>query len=156
LGFFTAGHETSSSTLGWAALELSRRPKIVEKLRQEIDPLFADSDDETNVAEQICRLKYLECFIKETQRFHTVVSLSQRIATKHVSVLGYEFEAGDIFNVNIAGLHADSEYWENPNDFVPERFELPIVPGSFLPFSDGPHKCIGFKLAMSEMKVIDN
>jgi cytochrome P450 len=38
--------------------------------------------------------------------------------------------------------------------FNPVRFLDPIVPGSFMPFGDGPHKCIGFKLAMTKMKII--
>ena len=55
--------------------------------------------------------------------------------------------------MSIAALHQDPELWPNPTNFDPDRFLKPITPGSFLPFGDGPHNCIGFKLALIEVKI---
>ena len=38
--------------------------------------------------------------------------------------------------------------------FNPDRFDSEIIPGSFIPFGDGGHKCIGFKMAIIESKII--
>jgi cytochrome P450 len=45
LGFFAAGHESTSNSLTWAALELSRRPEIVKRLRTDIDPIIDSQED---------------------------------------------------------------------------------------------------------------
>ncbi|XP_015189772.1 PREDICTED: cytochrome P450 4c3-like, partial [Polistes dominula] len=52
-------------------------------------------------------------------------------------------------------LHQNEKYWKNPLQFNPDRF----LPGNydikhFLPFSIVPRGCIGFNLAMLEMKAI--
>lgn len=47
----------------------------------------------------------------------------------------------------------DPDNWPEPLKFNPDRFLEPIKPGTFLPFGDGPHNCIGFKLALIEVKI---
>ena len=51
------------------------------------------------------------------------------------------------------------EYFEDPEEFRPERFlDEQIIqkknPFAYIPFSAGPRKCIGQKYAMYEMKCI--
>ena len=56
----------------------------------------------------------------------------------------------------IYALHRDPDYFDNPDDFNPERFysESPdkIDHFAYVPFSAGPRNCIGQKFAMLEMK----
>ena len=44
-------------------------------------------------------------------------------------------------------LHMDPQYYPEPMRFDPERFTLEEktkrISGTFLPFGDGPHNCIG-------------
>jgi len=52
-------------------------------------------------------------------------------------------------------LHRDSKYWENPNDFIPERwFKIDEAKargdGYYMPFSTGQRICIGQRLAREE------
>ena len=42
--FFTAGFETSSTTMSFAFYELSSHPEIQQKLRSEINSAIADND----------------------------------------------------------------------------------------------------------------
>lgn len=47
------------------------------------------------------------------------------------------------------GFHYDPNYFPNPDKFDPERFsdenKSSIVPGTYLPFGNGPRNCIGNK-----------
>lgn len=49
------------------------------------------------------------------------------------------------------GFHHDPKYFPNPENFDPERFSAEnidrIVPGSYLPFGEGPRFCIGNKIS---------
>ncbi len=48
---------------------------------------------------------------------------------------------------NVAGVHTDPKYWDDPEKFRPERFgkeeRHKVVHGAFLPFGLGPRNCIG-------------
>lgn len=45
-------------------------------------------------------------------------------------------------------------YHPDPLVFNPDRFNSDIIPGTFLPFGDGGHMCIGYKMATIESKII--
>lgn len=48
-------------------------------------------------------------------------------------------------------IHMNPNYWENPNEFIPERFISPdgflIKPCAFIPFQTGKRMCVGDELA---------
>lgn len=56
---------------------------------------------------------------------------------------------GDLIMVPSIGFHYDPKYFPNPDKFDPERFsdenKSSIVPGTYLPFGNGPRNCIGNK-----------
>ncbi|MGB1647454.1 MAG: cytochrome P450, partial [Crocinitomicaceae bacterium] len=56
------------------------------------------------------------------------------------------------------GMHRNPEYWENPDDFNPDRFsdenKKKHVPHAYMPFGAGPRLCIGNNFAMMEMQLI--
>lgn len=46
--------------------------------------------------------------------------------------------------IPLKAMHMDERYWKNPEQFDPDRFlNDKIVPGTYLPFGDGPRICIG-------------
>lgn len=55
-------------------------------------------------------------------------------------------------------LHRHSAYWSEPHAFDPGRFldqrESQIVEGSYIPFGQGPHTCIGAGFAQTEAMLI--
>merc|ERR1712110_569799 len=65
--------------------------------------------------------------------------------------------AGTEIMMPMCAVHRDDTYWQQPNDFVPERFDGRVTRCSWMPFSDGPRRCLGqhyarlvFKTALSQ------
>jgi cytochrome P450 len=59
-----------------------------------------------------------------------------------------------LFGIFVTGLHLDPEIWENPTQFIPERFSKPYESSHFIPFSYGKRNCIGFRLAEIEATLL--
>ncbi|KAL7748025.1 hypothetical protein RI367_006571 [Sorochytrium milnesiophthora] len=156
IGFFIAGHETTANTLTFITRAMCDHPELAEEVRQEV--LSVMGDDKELEFDKIAKLKYilqLECFVKEAQRFYTVVPRVMRCATRDTTLGGYQIRKGTSMHLSVEMLHMSPLYWKDPHVFRPSRFETDtIVPGSFLPFGDGAHKCIGERLALLELKYI--
>ncbi|KAJ3309529.1 hypothetical protein HDV04_005969 [Boothiomyces sp. JEL0838] len=150
VGFYFAGHETTSATMGWALYELCQHPEIAQKLYQEIKSVNLD---DPALVEQLFNYKYLDKFIKEVQRTHSIVNGVQRVAVEDTDILGYKIPKGTRVIVGIASIHMSEKYYKEPHKFNPDRWDEPHVPGSFIPFGDGQHNCIGQKMAIIEAKV---
>jgi cytochrome P450 len=55
---------------------------------------------------------------------------------------------GTVISVDVPGLHYNSRYWKDPEEFRPARFLDPNWPrDAFIPFSAGARGCIGRKFA---------
>jgi cytochrome P450 len=150
VGFFIAGHETTSNLLTFAVFELCNNPDIQERLYKEIVELEGDYSFES-----INKLSYLDRVIKETLRLHSIVPIVDRYSVEETELLGYKIPAGLTVSVNILGIHRNEKYYKMPNTFDPDRWlDDTLNPHAFVPFSDGPHNCIGKKMALIEAKII--
>ena len=148
IGFFVAGHETSSHTLSFIILELSRNPQIQTELFEEIKN-YSLRDEKS--WETISQFKLLDNIVKETQRLHTVVGVIPRESSKDVEILGYDILAKSKVLINVRAIHRSSEYWEYPDSFLPARWDSPLKNSSaFLPFGQGAHNCIGQVVYLSK------
>ncbi len=80
-----AGHETTSNTISWALLELSRSPNAQAQLRKEIremeSAIRARGDTEFS-ATDMDQMSYALAIIKETLRIHPVIHHTFRRAMK--------------------------------------------------------------------------
>ncbi|KAJ3120969.1 hypothetical protein HK098_004092 [Nowakowskiella sp. JEL0407] len=164
-GFFLAGHESTANTLTWAMLELAQHPEIAAKLQQEID---SELGSQPPSYEQVTSLKYVDAFVKETLRLHPVASLFGRSSDEDVQLTSSDgvkiLVPKDVtVIICVSKVHESKKFWgEDASEFNPDRWlikngdkieEFVPVPGSFLPFWDGPHNCIGQKIAMIEAKI---
>lgn len=53
-------------------------------------------------------------------------------------------------------MHRDAEHYENPNEFIPDRFmdeQLAANNRAYFPFGDGPRSCIGMRLGKMQTKI---
>ena len=147
---FTAGTDTSASTLEWALAQLINHPDIMKKAKEEIDQvvggkrLVQESD--------IPNLPYLQAIVKETLRLHPAAPVIPRKSRQDCNVLGYDIPANTHIFINVMAINKDPNHWENPLEFKPERFENNMVDVRgqqfhFLTFGTGRRMCPGISLA---------
>jgi len=152
-----AGHDTTTAALCWAMVCLGSYPECQAKIQDELEEIFGDSErPATN--EDLKKMKYLECIIKETLRFYPAGPVFGRLLTEDVKIGKYVLPAGTTVAVLTNQIHRNEKYFSEPDKFIPERF-LPENsagrhPYAYLAFSGGPRNCIGAKFAVMEQKVI--
>ena len=67
-------------------------------------------------------MKYLDCCIKESLRLYPSVPIIGRTAEAKTKIDGYSLDKGESVIVFVTYLHRNPLVWDNPNDFMPERF----------------------------------
>ena len=65
------GYDTTGLTLSYLAYAMSKNPGIQEKLQQEIDQAYDESDDDFLDYNTIQHLPYLDMVIHETLRYQS-------------------------------------------------------------------------------------
>lgn len=85
--------------------------------------------------------------VPETQRqMPSVTKLFRRCARDCTLSNGLRVKKGQLVAIPVFALQNDPEYWEEPDEFRPERFDTidnEIKQYAFLPFSIGPMNCLG-------------
>ena len=141
---YIAGIKTSAVTLEWIMMYLSEYPEYWSQLSTECLELYGtEYPDVENQADPEC----LGNIINETMRLSPTVPLMARKVINDCTVAGVKMKKKDIIFISIYGIHRSPEYWENPEDFIPNRFSKPHNPKAYLPFQLGPHTCPGQHLA---------
>ena len=146
-----AGHETPATALAWAFYWLEKSPQVKAKLLQEIDSL-----GENPAPIEISRLPYLTAVCQETLRLYPIVPIAMaRVAKQELEIMGRKFEAETTFIPCIYLIHHREDLYPNSQQFQPERFlERQYTPYEFIPFGGGVRLCLGYALAMLEMKLV--
>lgn len=148
-----AGHETTAVTLTWLFWLLTQHQDVADKLYVEIDDVLEGRAPEVD---DLANLPYLNQVINETLRMYPAAMSTTREAIADDEVDGWCIEQGRSIFINIIGLHYSDRYWQEPQKFDPERFSADKNHHrfAFLPFLDGPRKCIGEPLSRMEMQLI--
>ncbi|CAH0382195.1 unnamed protein product [Bemisia tabaci] len=152
------GQETTAGENSFALFLLALHQEVQEKLYAEMEDIFGD-DSRPPTYEDLQRMTYTECVIKETMRLYPSLPVIVRQAEKD-TILSDKTTVpkGCAVGYFVFGLHRDPKYYEDPEKFIPERF-LPENsnkrhPYSFIPFSAGMRNCLGLKYAMLQMKTV--
>lgn len=149
-----AGHETSSTVLGWTLWLLARHPQVLAQLRAE----FAAFGDGGLEADAPVRLPFAAAVLKEAMRLYPPFWMVDRVALEDSEVDGVSIPRGMRIAVFIYGLHRRADIWADPDDFRPARFlgeeRANERTGGYLPFGSGPRTCVGSVYAMLQMLTI--
>uniref|UniRef100_T1J5A8 Cytochrome P450 n=1 Tax=Strigamia maritima TaxID=126957 RepID=T1J5A8_STRMM len=157
--FMFEGHDTTAVGISWTFYLLGRNQDVQKKVQEELDSIFGDDTTKQATLEDLKRMKYLECVIKESQRiFPSVPIIARQVTTDMIMIDGKTIPPGVSVNITPYLLHRDPVVFPNPEKFDPSRFfpenSLNRSPFAYIPFSAGPRNCIGQKFAMFELKVV--
>jgi len=145
---FMAGYETTAATLSWAHYLLSCDPVSEKRLFDELD---AQLDGRTPSLEDVPKLKFTRAVIEETLRLYPPVPFLLRQSIDSDEIEGQKIKPKSLVGVSPWLLHRNSEIWEDPDAFVPDRFlQGPIDPFSYLPFARGARICAGAAFGLTE------
>jgi cytochrome P450 family 1 subfamily A polypeptide 1 len=156
---FTAGSETSRSTLLWAFLFMSRDMDCQRRLRREVEENIPVHEVPTLEHRKKCH--FTAAFIAETLRIrHIVPNNIPHKTLVDVTLGGHVIPGGlTIFPSLISGLMSP-ELWGDPEVFRPERFldgndKFISKPNAYYnPFSHGRRSCPGARVALADMFMI--
>jgi cytochrome P450 len=154
LTIFVAGHETTNIALAWTFYLLYKNPGKLEILLKEIDEHITNDDVKP---ETFRNMPYLKLVIEESMRIYPPAWIMGRKAIQEDFVEGNKLHAGENIVMPIYLVHHDSELWENPETFIPERFLPENLKEkhkyAYFPFGGGPRLCIGNNFAIQEMQI---
>ena len=153
--FMFEGHDTTTSGICWTMLHLARLPDVQQRVHDELDAELPTGDAPSTL-DELARLKYLECTIRESLRVTPPVLFLSRTLRQNRTIVGYEVPAGTDVMVLPYMVHRDPRHWPDPEAFDPERHRTETAasrhPYAFVPFSAGPRNCVGQRFALLEMK----
>lgn len=139
LDLFTAGTETTSTTLQWAALFLVNHPDVQEKSRAE---MLENGSSGPQTLSDKHNMHYCQAVIAEVQRLGDIGPFSlPHTASQDTNVCGYRIPKGAIVIPNLNSVMHDETVFPNSTKFDPGRFLDAegkfCVKEKFLPFSLG-------------------
>ncbi|BAF08025.1 desmethyl-deoxy-podophyllotoxin synthase [Oryza sativa Japonica Group] len=157
LDLFSAGSETSATTIQWAMSELMRNPRVMKRAQAELRDNLQGKPKVTE--EDLTDLNYLKLIIKETLRLHLPAPLLlPRESRESCKIFGYDVPKGTTVLVNAWAIGRDPKYWDDPEEFKPERFEdskidFKGLDFEFLPFGSGRRMCPGIMFAQPNIEL---
>lgn len=152
---FLAGHETTANTLNWTWTLLAQNPDVEAKLQAELDTVLAGK---APTLADLGGLPYTEWVIKESMRVYPPAWIVGREAIEDVEIGEYFMPKGTQVNCLFYFAHHDPRWWDQPEQFRPERFspenEANFNKRAYTPFGGGPRVCIGNSFAMMEARLL--
>ncbi|XP_078050340.1 cytochrome P450 4g15 [Augochlora pura] len=153
------GHDTTAAGSSFFLSMMGCHPEIQEKVIQELDEIFGDSDRPATFQDTL-EMKYLERCLLETLRMYPPVPIIAREMNTDVKLASgdYVVPAGATVVVATIKMHRQAHIYPNPDVFNPDNF-LPENTANrhyyaFVPFSAGPRSCVGRKYAMLKLKIV--
>ncbi|XP_020973352.1 cytochrome P450 71A1 [Arachis ipaensis] len=155
---FAGGGDTTSTLLEWTFAELIKNPKIMKKVQEEVRNVvgYKQKIDENDVN----KMEYMKCVMKEILRLHPPAPLLiPRETLSDVKLKGYDIPSKTKVYLNAWTIQRDPEIWNNPEEFIPERFEKSQIDFmgqhlELIPFGFGRRGCAGISFAIASTEHI--
>ena len=137
--FLLAGHETTAVSLSWTWYLLSQHPNSAQKLRDELNHVLGGR---TPQLDDLPRLPYTDKVVKESMRLYPPAWSLARTTAKEIELGGYRLPVGANVVMSPWIMHRDSRFFEDPEQFDPDRWSLPsarqLPRFAYFPFGGGP------------------
>eukprot|EP00884_Botryococcus_braunii_P016359 jgi/Botrbrau1/3406/Bobra.0337s0042.1 len=127
---FFAGYDTTGHSMSWTLYLLSQHPEVEAKVAAELAQhgLLASPGNPAPRAVEwndLGKLTYLNAVIKESTRLFSVgANVPLKYALRDVKLGGgkYILPKGTVVVMPVQTLHCSKYNWEQPYDFIPERW----------------------------------
>ncbi|XP_047694734.1 cytochrome P450 2W1 isoform X2 [Prionailurus viverrinus] len=143
LDMVMAGTETTSATLQWAALLMSRHPSVQGRVQEELDQVLGPGRPPR--LEDQRSLPYTSAVLHEVQRSITLLPHVPRCMAADTQLGGYLLPKGTPVIPLLSSVLLDKTQWETPRQFNPGHFLDAdgrfVKRAAFLPFSAGTACC---------------
>jgi len=148
--YIFAGFESTGSGLFSTLFLLASHPEKLRKVREEVLSAFPDSPLRSQ--DILGKLPYTYAAVNEALRLYPPVWFNGREASVDTTFRGIPIQKGDFVFASAYVIQRNPLYWENPSEFLPERFLEKNVPmGAYVPWGSGPRLCAGKWLALFEL-----
>ncbi|XP_028267915.1 cytochrome P450 2K1-like [Parambassis ranga] len=150
---FSAGTDTTATTLRWGLLLMAKYPHIQDRVQEELRTVIGSRQVRVDDRKS---LPYTDAVIHEVQRLANIVPMAIPHKTSRDIVFQGHFikEGTTVFPLLTSVLFDESE-WESPHTFNPSHFLDKegkfIKRDAFMPFSAGRRLCLGESLAKMEL-----
>jgi cytochrome P450 len=124
----SAGHNSTSSSLGISILRVAGDAEIQRRLRSDPDAIPRAID--------------------EFLRHESPVMATKRVATRDVEIHGRSIRAGEAVFLVWGSANRDERHYDRP-----EQCQIDRAPSDHLAFGRGIHRCVGMGLAVMEIRV---
>ncbi|CAM0878490.1 unnamed protein product [Alopecurus aequalis] len=156
---FTGGTETTSSSVEWIMSELMRNPRVMAEAQKEVRHVLDNKrpEDHEGCLEQ---LRYMGMVVKEGLRLHPALPLLlPRTCRETCNIGGFQVTQGSRVMVNAWAIARSPEYWQDADQFRPERFEGTTVDYKgtqfeYIPFGAGRRMCPGTNFGIAVLDLM--
>jgi cytochrome P450 len=140
--------------MAWLFHALEENPEVEQKTAVEArKALNGRIPNMTDLRE----LSYTRMVIDETLRLYPPAWVIGRHSLEEDVVGGFRIPANSNCMIPVYHIHRDQRFWEEPEQFIPERFSLERSEKRhkfiYFPFGGGPRQCIGNSFALMEMQL---
>ncbi|XP_055823721.1 taxadiene 5-alpha hydroxylase [Solanum dulcamara] len=143
-----AAHDTTSFAIAMTFRMLAHHPTCYSLLLQEHANIMSNKGpDEILSLEDTKKMRYTWQVARESMRLFPPIFGSFRKAIADIEFDGFTIPKGWKVLWTTYSTHNSPEYFKEPQNFDPSRFEEPVQPYAFIPFGGGPRLCAGYQLA---------
>ncbi|KAM7512689.1 hypothetical protein LguiB_011564 [Lonicera macranthoides] len=144
-----AAHDTTSFAIAMTFKMMAKHPKSYATLLREHVEIMKNKKvgEKYLTLEDTKKMKETWKVARESMRLFPPIFGSFRKAITDIHYQGLTIPKGWKVLWTAYGTHYNKEYFHNPMEFDPSRFEEPIQRYAFVPFGGGPRLCAGYQLA---------
>ncbi|OOG00887.1 hypothetical protein ASPCADRAFT_159267 [Aspergillus carbonarius ITEM 5010] len=175
LDHLVAGHETSGITFTYLIWEMSKRPELQAKVREELAGLsgslkYMETNEEEEEEEEeelpalsdIDKLPLLDAIVRETLRLYAPAPapLPRVTPPEGTWLHGYRIPGGVQVSSSAYSLHRIEEVFPLAEEWIPSRW-MDVAEGKihdmrrlFWAFGSGGRMCLGSNFAVLEIKLV--